>query len=232
MVLPLAAVGVGLSAVSLVSGFLSSRSAQKAAKREEERRQQLLARIQKAASPENFKKILGTLRPIFREAAMQNIGPAVESTVATQLGRRDLTGTGLGQVLTGLAPSVAGSQALNLATSEAGRQQGAQIDALGAGLGVGAGTAFAMQGANPLGDSLNQTARLIADIRGIPGQSGSDALATRLFSPPPGTVPFAQMGPTPFSGDLGLFPSNRESAPAALPGQAKSTLLPRATGQR
>lgn len=166
---PLVAVGVGLAAVSLVSGFMASRKAEKAAKREQQRREQLLARIKKAASPENFKKILNTLRPIFREAAIQNIAPAVESTVATQLGRRDLTGTGLGQTLTSMAPAVAGVQGLNLATDQAGVMQGNQINSLAMGLGAGAGTLAQIDGFNPVGQAAGQTAQLISDIRGIPG---------------------------------------------------------------
>ena len=192
MPIPLAAVGIGLGAVSLVSGFLSSRSAQKAARREEERRQQLLNRIKKAASPENFQKIFNTLRPIFREAAIQTIAPTVESTVATQLGRRDLTGTGLGQVLTGLAPAVAGAEGLRGAQSQAGILQQNEIAALSSGLPTGFGVQSQIQDPrDPFGALASGTSQLIADIRGLPGlqnnQAGQQFLQNTInqgFNPP------------------------------------------------
>ena len=113
------AVGAGLG--FLAGGLFGGKGASKARKAEARQR----AAATKAASPENVLANIQKFQQAFG-AQLGLPGQALQGRVATQLGRRGLTASGLGTALTGAAlsaPRIAGlQQATALGTETANRQ--------------------------------------------------------------------------------------------------------------
>jgi len=119
------AAGIG-AGVSLFQGFSGRRSA----KRQAAERRRLLDLGLANASSETFLKFLGDLQPRFRELIASNLGGSFQSAIATQLGRRGLTSTGLGASLSIGAAALPGIAAFQGAAQQAGRLQSLRANAI------------------------------------------------------------------------------------------------------
>lgn len=122
--------GSGFDIYGLINGLIGAYSGIRAAGAQNKAialTQERLGEARKAASAENFASLVARLQPLFRELVASGLGPQFQQTLATQIAKSGLTGSGVGNALKGMGSAMPGIFALQQAFGEAGRIQEGQI---------------------------------------------------------------------------------------------------------
>jgi len=121
--------GIGAAAGFVIGGIAGGLKKQRAARKAENERKKLRRlqrRFEYLSSPEYLNEVATQLRPKIREQIAGTFEPQIKSAIATNIGRRGLTGTGIGtsmQTAGALAgDTAAGAQSLDLAKQAVNNQ--------------------------------------------------------------------------------------------------------------
>lgn len=168
--------------IGAYSGIRAAGAHNKAVKATAER----LGEARKAASAENFASLVARLQPLFRELVASGLGPQFQQTLATQIAKSGLTGSGVGNALKGMGSAMPGIFALQSAFGEAGRIQEGQI-------GVELGFPMPSPKADPFSEAL---------VRGATAYFAtvSGAREKEATTPPSERELFPSLSPTNTSG--------------------------------